>query len=126
MPAGSRKRSRAGCWVAWLVVSGCSTQATTGDVAAPSRMEQSAEVRCGRSSLARWRSATQRVAGLVSGRPLCGTHNAVVPVALDLVLDVTLAITRWGEFAWMPITAARLMRARRGRLLLIVAERHCR
>jgi hypothetical protein len=31
-----------------------------------------------------------------------------------------------GSLAWTPITAARLMRARRGRLLLIVAERHCR
>jgi hypothetical protein len=32
----------------------------------------------------------------------------------------------WGSLAWTPITAARLMRAGRGRLLLIVAERHCR
>jgi hypothetical protein len=34
-----------------LLLSGCSTQATAGELAAPSRMEQSAEVRFGRSRL---------------------------------------------------------------------------
>ena len=42
--------------VAWLRLSVSSSQATTGEVAAPSRMEQSADVRCGRMQLVRWDS----------------------------------------------------------------------
>ena len=62
----------------------------------------------------------------VSGRPSCDAHNSVVPVALDLIVDVTLAITRQ-QHCRSAVADCSLAEAAASReLLLIVAERRCR
>jgi len=61
-----------------LPLSGCSSQVTTGEVAAPSRREQSAEVRFGRSRLVLLDSDVQVRAGLL--QPLREPPRAAKPL----------------------------------------------
>ena len=62
----------------------------------------------------------------VSGRPLCHTHNSVVPVAFDLTVDVALAIMREQHYRAAIADCSSAETAASRRTAACLAERRCR